>query len=120
MTGAGVALVGLVHGGVVPGGGWYMARAWWGVLPEGGSTWVKVVPGKRSSLAGVVPDGSWCLAGLVPGRSALWRDPEGDPGHDDNEDGGDVCGEEEEPWVPLHGEDGGQAGEGSCTMKAKE
>ena len=51
---------------------------------------------------------------IVPGGGALWRYPEGDPGHDDDEDGGDVGGEEQEPRVPLHREHGRQAREGTC------
>ena len=36
-----------------------------------------------------------------PGRYSLWLDPEGDPGHDDNEAGGEVGVEEVVAQPPL-------------------
>ena len=36
-----------------------------------------------------------------------------DPGHDDDEDGGDVGGEHEVAGAPLHLKHGGQTGEGA-------
>ena len=47
-----------------------------------------------------------------PGGGALGRDPEADPAHHHNEDGGDVGGEEEVAGVSLEFEDSCQAGEG--------
>ena len=48
-----------------------------------------------------------------PGRGALGRDPETDPAHDHDQDGGDVGGEEEVAGVPLQLEHGREAGEGA-------
>ena len=48
-----------------------------------------------------------------PGRGALGRDPETDPAHDHDQDGGDVGGEEEVAGVPLQFEDSREAGEGA-------
>ena len=42
-----------------------------------------------------------------PCRDSFWFDPEWDPGHDDDEDGGDVGGEEEEPGVSPQLKHGG-------------
>ena len=51
---------------------------------------------------------------VLPGRGAFWRNPEGYPGHDDDEDGGDVGGKDEEAGVPTQPEHGGQTGKSTC------
>ena len=38
---------------------------------------------------------------LVPGRYGLWLDPEGNPGHDDDETGGQVGVEQVVTQPPL-------------------
>ena len=81
-----------------------------------GTTDLRVGDGREALLGLSVLSGEGEQAGHPQGhprRGALGRDPETDPAHHHDEDGGDVGGEEEVAWVSLEFEHGGQAGEGS-------